>query len=117
MNASGSPIVAGRGKGRGNELHRPGDHPDSQPGGGFQTEGKPRGNPGHFPGNPFAKGGSPGPHTVVTMTIQPQPPVAMAAADPIRLVSFLFLPGLHPIPFNSLQACRRWGPQKRGGGP
>lgn len=33
VNASGSPIVAGRGKGRGNELHRPGDHPDSQPGG------------------------------------------------------------------------------------
>ncbi|XP_049723895.1 translation initiation factor IF-2-like [Elephas maximus indicus] len=53
--------------------------------------GESQGNPGRFPGNPSATG-SLEPHTEVTMTIQPQPPVAMAAVHPIRLLSFLFSP-------------------------
>lgn len=97
-----SPNAAGRGKGGGSELHRQGELS------GFPTWGRPLdvreargGNPGHLPGNPFAKGGSPGRHTLVTMTIQLQPPVAIAAAYPIRLVSFLFFPGLHLTPSKS----------------
>lgn len=110
-----SPIAAGKGKGGENELLRAGELP------GFPTWGRPldgreaRGNPGHFSGNPLAKGGSFCLHTLVTMTIQLQPPVAFAAAYPIRLVSFLFIPGLHPIPSNSLPACRGWGHRKEEG--
>lgn len=110
-----SPIAAGREKGGGNEPHRLGARPRFPTWGRPWMEGKPRGNLGHFLDNPVAQGGSPCPHTLVTMTIQLQPPVAMAAAYPIRLLSFLFLPGLHPIPSNSLPACRGRGRGKEGG--
>lgn len=56
-----------------------------------------RGILGGFPGTRSSRGGSPCLHTPVTMTVQPQPPVSMAAASAKRLVSFLFLPGLRPI--------------------
>ena len=49
------------------------------------------------------------------MTIQLQPPVALTAAYPIRLVSFLSIPGLHPNPSNSVPACRGRGPRKEEG--
>lgn len=44
-------------------------------------------------------------------------PVSMAAADPIQLASFLFFPGLHPTPSNSLPACGEEGPRKTRRGP
>jgi hypothetical protein len=80
--------------------------------------GKPKGGEvggiqGVFPGIHSPRGGSPCPRTPVTMTIQPQPPVSMAAAYPIRLVSFLFHPGLHPIPFNSLPTCMGRGSREK----
>lgn len=110
-----SPNAAGRGKGGGSELRRQRELS------GFPAWGRPLdvkgsqgGNPGHLPANPFAKGGSPGRHTLVTMTIQLQPPVAIAAAYPIRLVSFLFFPGLPLTPSKS-PCVQGEGPWEGGG--
>lgn len=71
-----------------------GDYLDSQLLEGRESK---RGILGGFPGTRSSRGGSPCLHTPVTMTVQPQPPVSMAAASAKRLVSFLFLPGLRPI--------------------
>lgn len=115
VNASGSPPTLREGE-REEEVNFTAR--ENYPG--FPTWGRPLdvgeagGNPGHLPGNPFAKGGSPARRTLVTMTIQLQPPVAIAAAYPIRLVSFPLLPGLHLIPSKS-PCVQREGPQKGGG--
>lgn len=116
VNASGSsPPLRGRASEEEMSFTAQDNYPDSHPGGRLQVEGEPRGKPGHLTGNPLATGEPVCPHTLVTMTIQLQPPVALAADYPIRLVSFLFIPGLHPIPSNSLPACRGRGRRKEEG--
>lgn len=106
-------LGAGTGGGRG--LHRPAG-PQSQPLEGRESK---RGILGGFPGIRSSRGGSPCLHTPVTMTIQPQPPVSMAAACPNRLVCFLFLPGLRPIlpplPATLSKSARGGAAETRGG--
>lgn len=117
VNASGSPPkLRGLGKGRRKRTSPPAreKHPDSQPGDGpfdvREAEGETLGT---FPGiiSLFAQGGSTGGRTLVTMTIlQLQFPWQLLIQS--SGVSFLFFPGLHPIPSNS--PCVRWG---EGGAP
>lgn len=98
VNASGCPPLLRAGE-REEETNFPAreKHPGSQPGGGLSMSGKPWGNPGHLPGYLIRQGrvnrlAHIGYHDDTTA------PVSMAAAYPIPLVSFLFFPGLHPIP-------------------
>lgn len=116
VNASGCPPMLRAGE-REEETNFPAreKHPGSQPGGGLSMSGKPRGNPGHLPGYLIRQGrvnrlAHIGYHDDTTA------PVSMAAAYPIPLVSFLFFPGLHPIPPNS-PCVRGEGPRKTRRGP
>lgn len=93
-------------KGGGNGLQRPYNNLNSQPLKGRESK---RGILGGFPGTRFSRRGSPWLHTPVTMTIQPQPPVSMAAPCPIPLVFFLFSLGSALSPFSKLQECVRRG--------
>lgn len=86
------------------------NHLDSHPGVASRWKGSQGGILGGFPGILSPRGGSPCPHTPVTMTIQPQPPVAMTAAYPIRLVFFLF----HPTSSKSLPVCMGRGSREGG---
>lgn len=102
------PVYAGRGEGgRRGVLHTRTVA--------IQKAGTPGGESGAVSREP-SRGGSPRLHTPVTMTIQPQPAVSMAAACPIRLALFSSPPPqLRPVASSTLGGCSGRGSQGEGG--